>query len=249
MKDHAKATGQVVEPGQATDSIKGRPEFLPPPTEVPLRHCKHNPDEAPLSQAECLLDLVAGQPRGNEQPKNKQHFVLATADPSDKERKGKGYVDLREQVRQVPGVPIVYVKRSVMVLEELSSASERVKRGVERERLREGLVLGTRKRKSMENEEEDEDGDADQENGGGVEAVKNLKVGKKREKGPNPLSVRKKKVRVVSEGDGRAGDDKADEAAPKATRRRKHHSRKAVDDDGEAADTSASTNPAQESTT
>ena len=246
MRDYAKSTGQTIQPGQATDSIRGRPEFLPPPTEIPLRHCKHNPEETAVSEAECLLDLVAGQPRGNEQPKNKQHFVLATADPSDKERKGKGYVDLREQVRQVPGVPIVYVKRSVMVLEELSSASERVKRGVERERLREGLVLGTRKRKSMEHEEENEDGDADQENGGSVEAVKNLKVGKKREKGPNPLSVRKKKVRVVSEGDGRAGDNKADEAAPKAKRRRKHHSRKAEDADGGSADTSASAAPVSE---
>ena len=212
MKDHAKATGQKIEKGQATDSIKGRPEFLPPPTEIPLRHCKHNPDETPLSEAECLFDLVAGQVRGNELPKNKQHFVLATADPSEKERRGKGYVDLREQIRRVPGVPVVYVKRSVMVLEELSGASERMKRGVEREKLREGLVLGTRKRKRNQDEDEGDD----KENGGDVETVR--KPARKREKGPNPLSVRKKKVRVLPEANGQAGEDKSNEPEPKAKR-------------------------------
>ena len=72
------------------EPAKGRPEFLPPPTEVPLRYCKHNDEETAISEVDCLIDLVAGQPKGNEQPKNKRHFVLATADPTEAERRTLG---------------------------------------------------------------------------------------------------------------------------------------------------------------
>lgn len=34
---------------------------------------------------------------------------------------------LRQQLRKIPGVPIVHIKRSVMVLEPVSDASENVK--------------------------------------------------------------------------------------------------------------------------
>ncbi|RMZ89261.1 hypothetical protein DV736_g3503, partial [Chaetothyriales sp. CBS 134916] len=180
-----------------------RPDFLPPPTEVPLRYCKHRNDEGEelgiLDEHHCLLDLVAGQPSGNEMPKNKQHYILATADADEKDqqqrRRGKPQIDVREQARLIPGVPIVYVKRSVMILEELSGASERSRRGAEKDKFRDGLLVD-RKRKRPDGEEvEDED-----------EMLKALrqdepavasKRGMKKAKGPNPLSVRSKKAKVV----------------------------------------------------
>src|SRR4051794_31810437 len=117
-----KKSGKASSGGGSARSAGTRPEFLPPPTEVPLRYCKHNDEETPLPEVDCLIDLLAGQPRGNEHLKNKQHFVLATAEPTDEEKRkmGRSFVDVREAARNVPGVPIVYVKRSVMVLEELS---------------------------------------------------------------------------------------------------------------------------------
>ena len=220
--------------------VRGRPEFLPPPTEVPLRYCKHNDEETAVNEADCLIDLLAGQPRGNEQPKNKQHFVLATADPTDAERRkmGRSFVDVREAARNVPGVPIVYVKRSVMVLEELSKASLRVKGGSEREKLKEGLIGGAgRKRKRG-----DPDGEAEEEGsnvfeGGDSAGVKRRVV--KKAKGPNPLSVKKKKPKpqpqpqqqhqeVDDAGGGHEISNELPERAemPKAKRRRKHRSKK-----------------------
>jgi U3 small nucleolar RNA-associated protein 23 len=216
----------------------GRPELLPPPTEVPLRYCKHNDEETVVSEVDCLIDLLAGQPKGNEQPKNKQHFVLATADPTDAERRkaGRGFLDVREAARNVPGVPIVYVKRSVMVLEELSQASKKVKGGVERERLREGLIGGGPVGRNLKRKRGEEDGEevvGEGGEGGDGEGLKRRGV-VKRAKGPNPLSVKKKKVKpqpqlhqqdgVEDAGGLHAVSKELEEGTevPKAKRRRKH---------------------------
>jgi U3 small nucleolar RNA-associated protein 23 len=175
----------------------GRPEWLPPPTELPLRYCKHNDEEGAVEEWRCLVDLVAGQPRGNEQARNKSHFILAAADAGEEEQRRKGFVEVRERARMVPGVPVVYVKRSVMVLEELSAASEGARRGVERGKFREGIVgkgVGDRKRKRGEGEGEDGDGEEVKDvnlDGGRAAMIKKVKA--KGLKQPNPLSVPKKK--------------------------------------------------------
>lgn len=173
----------------------GRPEWLPPPTDLPLRYCKHNDEEGAVEEWRCLVDLVAGQPRGNEQARNKSHFVLAAAEASEEEQRRKGFVEVRERARMVPGVPLVYVKRSVMVLEELSAASEGVRRGMERGKFREGIVgkgVGDRKRKRGEGEEEEVEEAADPNlDGGRAAMIKKVKA--KGPKQPNPLSVPKKK--------------------------------------------------------
>ncbi|EXJ55366.1 hypothetical protein A1O7_08293 [Cladophialophora yegresii CBS 114405] len=203
----------------------GRPDFLPPPTEVPLRHCKHKNDEGEelgiVSEARCLLDLLAGQPRGNEHAKNKQHYVLATAEAEEREQHGRGFIDVRERARLIPGVPIVYVKRSVMILEELSGVSERAIKKVEREKFGEGLVgLASRKRKRGEGEDdEEEEGERDDEEQNGATA----KIrGMRRAKGPNPLSVKKKKNKErVSQPAGGGGpvDAEAEPIRKRPTRR------------------------------
>lgn len=230
-----------------------RPEFLPPPTELPLRHCKHNEEGTVIEEHECLVDLLGGEVRGNQVPKNKQHFVLADAPEieaqskmksDDRSRKRKrdeaeGLVDVRELARAIPGVPIVYVKRSVMVLEEMSGASLGIRGKGEREKLREGLIGGAeRKRKRGEEDEESEEERRNGQEGAAVAAAKQ-KAGKK-VKAPNPLSVMKKKVKPpkqsqsTEEGiDGSGGGQGATTATtgstemPKAKRKRKHKARKA----------------------
>ena len=150
-----------------------------------------------MEEWQCLVDLVAGQPKGNEHAKNKNHYVLATAEAEEQESRRRGFVEVRERARLVPGVPIVYVKRSVMVLEELSKASEGVRRGLEKGKFAEGILggLGGRKRKRGDAEEELEtDGNVDD---GRAAMMKNPKA--KGPKQPNPLSVPKKK-KIMPEG-------------------------------------------------
>ncbi|KIV86918.1 hypothetical protein PV11_02494 [Exophiala sideris] len=212
-----------------------RPDFLPPPTEVPLRHCKHKNEageEIELDEARCLLDLLAGQPHGNEQAKNKQHYILASADAEDNERRRRGYIDVRERARMIPGVPIVYVKRSVMILEELSGASEGVRRRGEKDKFSEGLIGLDRKRKRGDGEGDSEDEDLALEDGNTGAKVR----GATRAKGPNPLSVRKKKVKTTQDGQQ---DSKEEGQAKRKRKRRKNAGGTAQADGGAAVSESA----------
>lgn len=181
-----------------------RPMHLPPPTTLPLRHCSHNEDSTPIDESSCLLSLVSPNP---ELKRNKEHYILATADPPSpekvaasstgdaKKRKRDEYEaveamrrakSLRISARAVPGVPIIYVKRSVMILEPMSTPSEDVREGFERGKFRAGLdgdsTLGKRKRGEDEGKK---------------------KAGAKKAKGPNPLSAKKPKKRA-KEGDKQA---------------------------------------------
>lgn len=229
-----------------------RPDHLPPPTVVPLRHCSHNEDDTPIDENDCLLSLFSPSPDSNSK-KNKEHYILATADPQspekvvastqgDHKKKKRAETDaveavrksraLRDQTRAIPGVPIVYVKRSVMVLEPMSVQSEGVRDGFEQSKFRVGLgeepSLGKRKR--------------DGEGGGEGEAKKK----KKKVKGPNPLSVKKPKRREQPAAQGKKHEQKpkeseggdapeqkqGDSSAPKPKRRRRHHSKKEGGGDG-----------------
>jgi U3 small nucleolar RNA-associated protein 23 len=216
-----------------------RPLFLPPPTELPLRHCSHNADSTPIDEIECLLSLLSPS---TDVKKNKEHYILATAEPllrktnpNEPKRRWKTEEDkkeeeamarsktLRSSARSIPGVPIIYVKRSVMVLEPLSNASEMVRDGHERGKFRAGLdvdpALGKRKR----------DGEAD--------GVSDTEEPKKKHgpkvKGPNPLSVKKakkrpdapapKKVKEAEVGDAEADAVEADAVESKPKRKRRHN--------------------------
>lgn len=223
-----------------------RPEHLPPPTILPLRHCAHNEDSIPIDEHECLLSLFAPSADAK---KNKEHYILATADPpapdkvaantqGDGKKRKRAETEAEEAVRRakmlrngaraIPGVPIVYVKRSVMVLEPMSRPSEGVRDGFEQGKFRVGLdesALGKRKR----------DGE------GGGEEKKKRAGPEKKAKGPNPLSMRKPKKRddqdppTQRKKEGRKEDEKTaqggdeperkegDSSALKPKRRRRHH--------------------------
>jgi U3 small nucleolar RNA-associated protein 23 len=214
-----------------------RPDFLPPPTTLPLRHCSHNEDSTPIDETSCLLSLLSPL---SDVKRNKEHYILATADPpapkpnsatqqeTGKKRKRdaddglqalKRAQALRRGARSIPGVPIVYVKRSVMILEPMSAPSEGIRDGVEEDKLRTGLTDQSARK-----------------SGGPDGGEKKKKREPKKAKGPNPLSVKKPKKRVEQKATAkreRPGDEaeKGDsekaaedgEAAPKPKRRRRHH--------------------------
>ncbi|OOQ91658.1 rRNA processing protein [Penicillium brasilianum] len=218
-----------------------RPYHLPPPTVLPLRHCSHNPNSEPIDEIDCLLSLLSPNA---EAKKNKEHYILATADPAvkksdnnndsqqrkrkrDEEREEEQALrrarNLRVRARSIPGVPIIYVKRSVMVLEPLSTPSENVREGVEMDKFRVGLP------EPQPKTDEAAEG-----------AAKKKIPGLKKARGPNPLSVKKPKKRAAESGPAKtprkndgtgapnengAGDgpDGEEAGAPKTKRRRRHH--------------------------
>jgi U3 small nucleolar RNA-associated protein 23 len=190
-----------------------RAHYLPPPTVVPLRYCSHNEDGTPIDEASCLLSLLSPSP---EAKKNKEHYVLATADPpvikesnssnnAQQKRKRDNVVPeqpryfLRRDARSIPGVPIIYVKRSVMVLEPMSGATENVREGFERGKLKTGVTSVTTGKRKRDEEEA---------------APKTAKTaGVKKVKGPNPLSVKKAKSRRDLESEGSKSGLRASDAA------------------------------------
>ncbi|KAG5420919.1 hypothetical protein I9W82_000009 [Candida metapsilosis] len=152
------------------------------------RKCNHREVIAP---GECIKSIV------DINGENKHRYVVATQD-----------LDLRRKLRQIPGVPLIYMNRSVMVMEPLSDASSKYSEEWERKKLTGGLN-DLKAGKIIENNENEEEED---EKEGAVPAKKK----RKGPKGPNPLSVKKKK-----KGEPSANEVKED-SEKKHRRRRKH---------------------------
>lgn len=107
--------------------------------------------------------------------RNERKFVVCTQE-----------VELRKTLRSVPGVPLIYLNRSVLVFEDISRATLAIVRSEEKAKLSKLDVNEKRKLEAVAGSDE-EDGDL------------NLPRKKRRAKAPNPLSVKKstkKKVRV-----------------------------------------------------
>jgi U3 small nucleolar RNA-associated protein 23 len=123
--------------------------------------------------------------------KNKHRYVIATQKPK-----------LRALLRTIPAVPLIYVNRSVMIMEPMSPATERARANIEEAKLSGGLNDKNAARKHILEEEE-----ADEE------------PTKKKRKGPrepNPLSVKKKKTAKSEVAD----NEKADSCNKKKRKRR-----------------------------
>lgn len=133
-------------------------------------------------------------PETTSQPDQKRklpHWMQAQEGLQQQQQRGQRY-HLRRDARQIRGVPIIYVKRSVMILEPMSEPSSNIREGFEEGKLRSGFIepattTGKRKRSAEGEDEEDDDG------GEWVEVKKKKKV-----KGVNPLSMKKPKQRTQS---------------------------------------------------
>ena len=146
------------------------------------RRCNHHTLDEPLSTLACLSSVI--------DPKksltNKNRYVVASQDE-----------DVRRSCREIRGVPLVYVKRSVMVMEPMAEGSVGVREGIERSKFRSGLrgrgagLLGKRKREEDEGSDVRKDKHMTSVAEDEVTTVKRKKA--KGPKGPNPLSVKKGK--------------------------------------------------------
>lgn len=172
------------------------------------RRCGHV--ETAESPADCVAACVGSG-------RNKNRYIVATQDGA-----------LRERLRRVPGVPLIYINRSVIILEPPSPATLNMKDERERSKVglspEEAVVLGKRKRGSPtlsarpvtrerdEGDADDDDEDAmSDESDAEVVAVKDTAAAtaveeqqrKKKRKGvpgPNPLSAKKPKSILKTSG-------------------------------------------------
>lgn len=152
------------------------------------RRCGHLPSEfpEPLSTSACLGSVV--DPKGSKT--NKNRYVVASQD-----------LGVRKAMREVLGVPLVYISRSVMIMEPMAEGSRGMREREERVKFRAGLKSGVGR--GVKRARED-----DEEGAGEGEVEKPKKKKKKGPKEPNPLSMPKKK-KAVAVGEGKS-EKKAD---------------------------------------
>lgn len=151
------------------------------------RRCGHLPEDypEPLSTMDCLKAVV--DPKGN--LVNKHRYCVASQS-----------VDVRRMLREIPGVPQIYIKRSVMILEPMATESVAIRTKEEKSKFRDGLVKPERKRKREENDDEESGKDGEAKNGASASGNQEQKKHKKKgPKGPNPLAV--KKAKKATEGE------------------------------------------------
>lgn len=127
--------------------------------QFPVRKCGH--EKKPISASQCLLSLM----KENE---NADHYILATQDQA-----------LSEQVRQLPGSPLLYVKLNAINFEKPSEVSQS-RASAEVEAVSEPLGHDLEVLKQLKETEL-----------GVSEKVPKKK--RKGPKGPNPLAMKKKK--------------------------------------------------------
>uniref|UniRef100_M1TD96 Maternal effect embryo arrest 21 n=1 Tax=Dimocarpus longan TaxID=128017 RepID=M1TD96_9ROSI len=195
--------------------------------ELAIARCEH---EKKKSADACIMDVIG--------EKNPEHFFVATQD-----------VDLRKKLQEVPGVPLVYGLRNTLLLEPLSASQRQFVKVSEEGRSHmtelEHKILKKRAKDILETDEmrdslnEDENvGDQKLE----MQTVKKkdntrkqlgVKDGpqfkRKKAKGPNPLSCKKKTSRenpnMVSGKESKDGDNTM---RSRSKKRKRSHKGKAL---------------------
>lgn len=164
------------------------------------RRCGHHELEEPLSEEECIMSSV--DPKGS--GTNRNRYVVATQ--SD---------ELRRDLRKVVGVPLVYVRRSVMILEPMARATEVVREEEARGKVRAGLVGRRGALAGIGEKRKREDGEDEEGAKEGKDEAEKKKRKTKGPKGPNPLSAKKAKPKPTEEVE-RAAVRKASKKDPQA---------------------------------
>lgn len=146
------------------------------------RRCNHHTLDHPLSTLECFSSVI--DPKNSKT--NKNRYVIASQEE-----------EVRRYCRGVQGVPLVYVKRSVMVMEPMADSSVGVREGIESEKLRTGLRANEHAAGVKRKRDEPSDVDVGDAQDSGSHVPEERKVLKKKmrgPKGPNPLSVKRRRI-------------------------------------------------------
>lgn len=187
------------------------------------RRCGHHPNDypKPLSTLECFNSVVDPKSNGV----NKHRYVVASND-----------LATRQMLRGVRGTPLVYISRSVMIMEPMADEDVQARGKEERAKLRAEIK---RFAEGKKRKRDDDGSDSEGEKAGKSEekiqageageaaSLEKKKTKKKGPKGPNPLAMKKKKAgdtetsRKTNED---APVDPATKDGPKRKRRRKNKS-------------------------
>lgn len=196
------------------------------------RRCGHHPDQypKPLSTLECLSSVVDPKQTGQ----NKHRYVVASQSQ-----------EVRRALRGVRAVPLIYIKRSVMILEPMADDSAEVRLREEKAKFRAELRKRTPSAKRKRDEGSDDDDDDEGGNGGAK--LENAEDKKKKKFGvgraPNPLSVKKpkKNPQQIEEEKRRKLKEETKAAAekPKKKRRRRAKGSGEGEGDGTTAESGA----------
>lgn len=205
------------------------------------RRCGHHPDEYPEPQStmDCLLSVVDPKDQGE----NKHRYVVASQSQ-----------EVRRMLRGVRGVPLIYIRRSVMILEPMSDESAQTRAREEKSKFRAEIKAALGKRKREENKDAHQGAGGDsrpaqaKSDHGDTVGDANVAAGPKSKKrrgpkGPNPLSVKKAKKKKPEDAPLITPMPSAEapaEAPSKSKRRRKNKSATEAADGG--ADQTADTN-------
>lgn len=189
------------------------------------RRCGHKPEdyEEPLSTLSCLGHVVDGKGRNQ----NKNCYVVASQD-----------AEVRRHMRGIAGVPLIYISRSVMIMEPMSTSTVQIGARAERAKFRSELrpTAGEKRKREGDGSEEEDDDDADDDtdkeddaddakdtadavDAGPKPPKKKKQYGRKE---PNPLSVKKK---------SKAQPARPTETAAKKKRKRKHKAKTEGEDE------------------
>jgi U3 small nucleolar RNA-associated protein 23 len=185
------------------------------------RRCDHRPEDypEPLSTKDCVASVV--DPKGSKT--NKHRYVVASQE-----------LEVRKFMRGILGVPLVYINRSVMIMEPMAGATAENREKEERVKFRAGLKRGSGSLKRKREKEEVK------EDPGVPENIPKRKKAGHGPKAPNPLAVKKPKklegpATTFTKTDGRdpkietLKPEQADGSEPslasiKRKRKRKHKS-------------------------
>ncbi|KAI1655255.1 hypothetical protein F4813DRAFT_185971 [Daldinia decipiens] len=186
------------------------------------RRCGHHPDEypEPLSTLECLQSVV--DPKNN--GVNKHRYVCAINDDA-----------VRARLRQVAGTPMIFIRRSVMIMEPMATVSVKIRSKDEKSKFRAELKTPTSKRKREDDSDQEEDAKQAVPRPTGADKSEKKKNKAQGRKEPNPLAVKKKKSKSSGNSDNQHSKEpkpeetvitEADQTeAPKRKRIRKHKSK------------------------
>jgi U3 small nucleolar RNA-associated protein 23 len=172
------------------------------------RRCNHHTLDEPLSTLECLKSVV--DPKDSST--NKNRYVIASQDQK-----------VRSAMRRITGVPLIYVNRSVMIMEPMATQTEEFREAEEMGKVRAGLKgrRGAAPEQALKRKREDEDDDDDEAEAKedapaqDTDAAPKKRV-KKGPKGPNPLSVKKSKKQTTKEEAEKQAIRKAAKTDPQA---------------------------------
>lgn len=116
------------------------------------RRCGHLPSEfpVPLSAQLCMTSVVDPKSSGN----NRHRYIIASQD-----------LDVRKSMRELMGVPLIYIHRSVMIMEPMAGKTAENREREELVKLRAGVKRGNgslkRKRSDLHSEEDLKNGRED----------------------------------------------------------------------------------------